>query len=206
MMPAARLVLLTALVLPWSALAQQPRIQINGRAASHRDLQIIAQLERASGRPAVAGAYWYDDATGALGTWGGPTLTFLSPGLGLGGTLPAHASGGGDGRLTGVFINGREIHPQDAQALSAMLGTPVLPGRWWVDAQGNAGREGGPALFNLMQIARQNGRGGNSYYRKKDNYDGTHDSTFVGQGCAAVHGHTGSGETKRDYSYYVGCE
>jgi hypothetical protein len=30
----------------------------------------------------------------------------------------------------------------------------VYPGRYWVDAQGNAGPEGGPALVNLVAVAR----------------------------------------------------
>lgn len=177
---------------------------INGREAAQRDLDVITNLERTSGRPAVAGSYWYDNVTGAIGLWGGPTIGFLTPGLALGGPLPANASGGGDGRLTGVFINGREIHPLDVQGLQQMLGIPVSPGRWWIDAKGNSGMEGGPAIFNLFLLAKQNKRntGGSTYYK---NY-GEGDSTFVSNGCAAVNGSLGSGDSKSSYSYYVGCE
>lgn len=187
-----------------TALPQPPTLTINGKPLSARDRQIIGELERMTGRRAIPGHYWYDNATGALGTWGGPTVIFLQPGLGLGGALPPNASGGGYGMLTGVFINGRELHPGDVQALQAMLGTRVLPGRWWVDAMGNAGYEGGPALMNLFAIARQNNRGGsgNPYYRS----NGKGDNTFVGKGCAAVNGSTGTGYDKKSYSYFVGCD
>ncbi len=179
-------------------------IQFNGRAATAVDLDIVGQLERGMGHAIPDGAYWYDPSCGAAGAWGGPTLGFLPPGMALGGPLPADASGGGQGNLTGVFINGREIHPYDYQYLVAMLGQ-VTPGRYWVDAQGNAGLEGGPALVNLVQVARQRGArgGGNSYYKS----DGAGNNVFVGGGCAAINGSYGSGDDKTTYSYFSsGCE
>jgi hypothetical protein len=97
------------------------------------------------------GAYWYDKMTGAWGIEGGPTLGIGHAGLNLGGPLRADASNG----KTKVFINGRELHYIDVLGLS-QLG-PVVPGRYWVDAWGNCGYEGGPPLFNLLQIARAKG-------------------------------------------------
>jgi hypothetical protein len=122
-------------------------------------LRLIVMLERQSGQRVPDGAYWYDSATGAAGRWGGPTLAFLPPGLRLGGRLPAQASGGG----TGVFINGRELHPMDVLGLQRLLRSPILPGRYWVDAQGNAGYEGGPAIINLVAAARRAGGGGGAW-------------------------------------------
>lgn len=81
---------------------------------------------------------------------GGHTRGFTLAGLPLGGKLPANISGGG----TGVFINGRELHPLDVQALQSLVGQ-LLPGRYWLDAQGYAGYEGGPAIANLQQLAQQ---------------------------------------------------
>ena len=49
----------------------------------------------------------------------------------LAGPLPADASGGGQGRLTAVFINGRELHPSDVMALRQY--GPVIPGRYGWD-------------------------------------------------------------------------
>lgn len=92
-------------------------------------------------------AYWYDDQSGAVGLWGGPLAGFLPAGLELGGPLKADCSGGG----TGVFINGRELHPIDVMELSRF--TPVRRGHWWMDEQGAVGRDGEPAAFRLEAIA-----------------------------------------------------
>ncbi|MGH9901566.1 MAG: hypothetical protein ACRD68_07105, partial [Pyrinomonadaceae bacterium] len=89
------------------------------------------------------GDYWYDRRCGAWGEEGGPTLGFILPGLNLGGRLKANASRG----RTGVFVNGRELHRLDVLALQQIM--TVYRGRFWVDAHGNGGYEGGPALFNL---------------------------------------------------------
>ena len=96
------------------------------------------------------GHYWYDAASGAAGVWGGPAAAYLGPGLSLGCTLPATASGGGDGRVTGVFVNGRELHPLDVAGLRRLV--PVWPGRYWWDAAGNVGAEGGLVLFNFPAV------------------------------------------------------
>ena len=86
-----------------------------------------------------------------------------------------------------------------------MLGQ-VYPGRWWVDAQGNAGQEGGPALFNVYVVAQQrrqaSGGGGDSIYRT----DGRGNNVFVGQGCVAVNGSKSTESGTVSSSYYVGCE
>lgn len=98
-----------------------------------------------------AGRYWYDRVSGACGREGGPALSFLPPGLSLGGPLRADASRG----RTGVFVNGRELHELDVLALRQFM--PVYQGRYWVDAWGNGGYEGGPAFFNLIQIIQASG-------------------------------------------------
>ena len=185
---------------------QQPpqdtrRFSFNGRAATAGDLQILAQIEAMYQMQAPAGDYWYDARSGAAGRWGGPTLGFLPAGLALGGPLPPNASGGGNGMVTGVFINGRELHPVDVQVMMRIYGQ-VIPGRWWVDAQGNAGQEGGPALLNLVQLAQQRGGAASSYYRS----DGKGNNAFVGGGCVSINTSLGSGSDKRNIDYYsAGC-
>ncbi len=182
------------------------RLTFNGRAATASEMQLVAQIDTMYGTPVADGDYWYDAASGAAGAWGGPTLGFLPAGLALGGPLPPNASGGGTGALTGVFVNGRELHPVDVQVLMAIYGQ-VIPGRWWVDGQGNAGQEGGPALLNLVALARQRGaagkgHGAESYYRS----DGHGNNAFVGGGCVSSSHTTGSGESKKTYDYYgPGC-
>ena len=110
------------------------------------------------------GKYWYDPACGAWGLDGGPCVGFLPANLALGGPLPADASGGG----TGVFVNGRELHPMDVTALQRI--TVVQPGRFWVDAIGNCGYEGNPQpIVNLVQLANAaRTASGGAYHSRSD--------------------------------------
>src|SRR5262245_15603018 len=146
------------------------------------------------------GRYWYDRISGAWGIERGPALGLLPAGMKLGGALRADASGGGNGRLTAVFVNGRELHPRDVAALRTF--TTVVPGRYWVDAQGNGGHEGGPVQFNLYQLSQQAARsrgGGSSWY-----YSNSYTNTYGGSsgGCTYVMGSTaGSGS----WSASSGC-
>jgi hypothetical protein len=116
--------------------------------------QEVAALEQRYGVRIQNGAYWYDRMSGAWGVEGGPTAGFIETGLYLGGPLRADASHGN----TGIFINGRQLHLHDVIALQRL--GPVFPGRYWVDAQGNFGYEGGPALGNLVLLAQMAGVGG----------------------------------------------
>lgn len=174
-----RVLVLAVLLLAGAAEAQRPpakspaatrKVRFNNRLLGASELATLERLERGVGR-LDDGAYWYDPRTGASGRWGGPTLAFLPPGLALGGPLPAEASGGGQGTLTGVFVNGRELHPVDVFGLQQLIGQ-VWPGRWWVDAQGNYGLEGGPPLGNLMLLARahRSSSGGQAWSK---HYEGT---------------------------------
>lgn len=106
--------------------------------------------------PIPAGEYWYDSLSGLWGISGGPGIGQIAPGLLLGGPLQAGASGGG----TGVFVNGREIHPSEYQSLLQRFGS-VAPGRYWLNAQFIGGVEGGPASFNLNPPAAAGGGGYN---------------------------------------------
>ena len=96
------------------------------------------------------GRYWYDAKCGAWGKEGEPGAGLIFPGLDLPGPMPADISGG----TTGIFINGRELHVQEQLALQQLLGE-TRPGRYWLDAQGNLGREGQPMLLNLAQKIHQ---------------------------------------------------
>lgn len=179
--------------------AQARKLSFNGRAATAKDLETVAQLEQYFGVAAPAGDYWYDAKTGAWGRWNGPTLGFLAAGLALGPALPANASGGGNGKLSGVFINGRELHPVDIKVLISIYGK-ALPGRWWVDAQGNAGPEGGPMQINLVQLAYQlNPKAASSYYKK----DGKGGSAWGAGGCRGGRIVTGSGYDKKNIDYDI---
>ena len=145
---------------PLAGQATTPRqVYINRTRLSSATL---AQLEPAGAPRIPDGRYWYDAHSGAWGLEGSHTRGFVQAGLRLGGPLPADISGGG----TGVFINGRELPPIDLAALQRLTG-PVAPARYWLDAEGNAGLEGGPALANLRLLAsrlyQQNGGVGENY-------------------------------------------
>ena len=106
------------------------------------------------------GRYWYDKGCGAWGVENGPTVGFIMAGIDLPGPMPADVSGGG----TGIFINGREIHPLDQQGLQQLFGI-TYRGRYWLDARGNLGVEGGPALVNIVaaiQDAQRRQAGGST--------------------------------------------
>lgn len=104
------------------------------------------------------GDYWYDAFSGLFGMMGGPGLGFTMPGMQIGGPLPPDASGGG----SGVFVNGRELHPQDVAALAAL--GPVYPGRYFLRYDGWYGLEDGTVLGNLIVLAQQ-ATGGPGYNR-----------------------------------------
>lgn len=141
-----------------SALAQD--VYVNGQVVSADEIRALQELMGVpEAAPIPAGRYWYDPASGLWGMEGGPTVGQIFPGLELGGELRADASGGG----TMVFINGRELHPQEVMYLQQLFGV-VYPGRYWLDWQGNGGYEGGPAIFNLVIAAQAAGGGGSGGY------------------------------------------
>jgi hypothetical protein len=130
----------------------ESRVIVNGKRLGAAELARIEQTYRVK---IEAAEYWYDRKTGAWGLRGGPTRGFVAPALELGGGMLApDASGGG----TQVFVSGRELHPVDVAALQRCL--PVLPGRYWVGANGIGGYEGGPPLFNLPALCSQRPGGG----------------------------------------------
>jgi hypothetical protein len=143
-------------------------VTFNGHALDAEGLATLAQLEASYRTKLPNGAYWYDPVCGAFGAWGGPVLVILPAGLKLGGPVPANASGTG----SGVFVNGRELHNFDVLYLQHLLG-PIQPGRYFTDAYGNAGLEGGPILVNLLQAAQV--KGGFSHY-KSNAYSGERSS------------------------------
>ena len=95
-----------------------------------------------------SGEFWYDRRSGAWGIVGFPASGVVAPDIPMGGELRADASRG----TSGVFVNGRELTLLEVAYLQ-QLG-PVQQGRAWLDAQGNFGPEGGPAIGNLFLLAQ----------------------------------------------------
>ena len=143
------MIVLAALALPASQAMAQGEVVVNGKAL---DPGTIANLEQTYGTPVKPGRYWYDPMSGLWGLESGPATGQIQPGMKLGGPLKSDASGGG----TNVFFNGRELHPQDVALLYQITGV-VIPGRYWINAMGVGGMEGGPPIFELRALAAQRG-------------------------------------------------
>lgn len=127
--------------------AKEPMVVVNGEKLNP---QQIRQLISA-GISVAPGRYWYDHLSGLWGYEKGPTMGQLTPGLPAA-PMPENISTEGMG--TQVFINGRQLHPKECQYLFALYGR-VIPGRYWMNAQGVGGFEGGPPFFNIKAAESQ---------------------------------------------------
>jgi hypothetical protein len=156
------------------------------------DEKFLETLETRYQVPIQNGRYWYDAACGAWGLEDGPTAGFILAGLELPGPMPADISGGG----TGILINGREVHVLDQQALQQIFGT-TIPGRYWMDAQGNIGLEGGPALVNLAAAIQR---------AQAESQSVTHgyDSTYGARGTVAGGMYSGRTASGKSVFWYPG--
>jgi hypothetical protein len=121
-------------------------------------------LEHKYGVPIKPGRYWYDYVSGVWGREGGPSEGQIHAGLRLGGPLRRDASKG----QTGVIVNGRELHALDVASLQRCL--VVVPGSYWVLANGVGGLRGGPPQFNLAAMCGSGSSGGSS--TKCEDYGG----------------------------------
>ena len=140
----------------------QQNVVVNGQALAAQTVQQLEAYYKVKIQP---GRYWYDSYCGLWGKEGGPAQGGMMAGLALGGQMWPGVSRG----QTRIFINGRQI-PQSERVQWEQLTGSIQPGRYWLDAYGNVGLEGGPALGNLIALAQQsysgNNRGNrNSFYR-----------------------------------------
>lgn len=136
-----RILLLAVFLLAAPAAVLASGVFVNG--VELRD-DVVSRLKHAYSTNVPAGRYWYDRRSGLWGLEGGPGIGRIEAGLALGGPLQPGASAS----RTGVFVNGREIHGSELAWLESHFG-PVRRGRYWLDAVGRAGFEGGPAQFDL---------------------------------------------------------
>jgi len=131
--------------------------------------ETVRQLQRIYPVPIKPGRYWYDAFSGAWGVEGGPIAGQMLPGLKLGGTMRADASRG----TSGIFINGRQLTLTERVYLEQTCQTRTMPGRYWVNARGIGGFEGGPAWFDLSRCGQQQSRSGGSSTRTFCDPDGS---------------------------------
>jgi hypothetical protein len=154
----------------------------------------ISTLEKTYGVKFTPGDYWYDRMTGAYGVKGGPCTGVGVAGLSIGGQLKADASGGS----TGVFINGRELHPLDVAGLQTFM--LVMQGRYWTDAYGNFGYENNPAPLGniyLLYQAKFKSSGTSSSY--KNNVWSGEKRSFGGDGSFMYYSSKKTDGTTYDY-------
>jgi hypothetical protein len=144
---------------------KQDAVIFNGISLSQ--LQ-ITEFEKIYGQPPKPGHYWYDKMSGLYGLAGQPAGGFMYAGHDFG-TLAQNASNGN----TRVMINGRELPQTEYMLLNQMIGNFVLPGSYWLDAQGNAGMQGSSfPLVNLFMAAQQSthqqgGRSGDNFWSSR---------------------------------------
>ena len=104
-----------------STVANDSQIQAGERQVFINQVRVEADtlnaIESEGQFPIADGRYWYDFNSGAWGVEDGPTAGLIYPGLSLPGPMPVNISGGG----TGIYINGREIHPLDQQAMTRTM-------------------------------------------------------------------------------------
>ena len=130
------------------ASASKRAVTINGKRLTDDEIDI---LEKAYRVQVQDGQYWYDPMTGGWGYAGGPTAGLIQAGLNIGGPLSPNASNGN----TGVFVNGRNLPLPDLILLQQVVANGIWPGRYWLDAQGNWGFEGGAMIGNIWAAAQQ---------------------------------------------------
>jgi hypothetical protein len=55
-----------------------------------------------------------------------------------------------NGRVTDVIVNGKPATLDEVVSFEKRCNVDIAAGRWWVDNNGNLGREGEPAQFNQI--------------------------------------------------------
>lgn len=126
---------------------------VNGQILD--DLQ-IAEITETYGVAPLPGSYWYDFQSGLYGVDGYQAFGFMFPGHIFPDMDPQCSAGD-----TEVYVNGRHLPQGEWLVWSQILGYWIMPGRYWLDAYGNAGYEGNPIpTTNLYTATQQNGAGG----------------------------------------------
>jgi len=135
------------LMLGFLLTAQAKDVFVNNLKLDNSSVYTLEQFYKIS---IADGYYWYDNTSGHWGFMGSPPQGQIVAGLELGGSIPQNASNG----KTGVIVNGRELHQLEVNQIIKAYGK-IYRGRFWLNAQGLAGYEGQPAIFNFAQVKRK---------------------------------------------------
>lgn len=124
-------------------------VRVHGRVLTADQFAAFKEKYQAEPKP---GNYWYGSVSGLYRNADEAAFGFMYPGHDFG-TLTEKASGGN----TGVFINRRQLPQTEWYVWSTVLGAAIQPGRYWLEAKGNAGYEGvATPVVNLYVAAAQN--------------------------------------------------
>ena len=160
----------------------ESEVWINGSVMTP---ELLTEFEALYGVRPIPGKYWYDSYSGLYGAMGYQAAGMMMPGHTLG-EMPANASNGN----TGVFMNGRNLTAVEVNYIAALLQTPAMPGRYWLDAYGNCGIEGLPIpLVNFYEVSRMRfGSGGGDNFWSSHFSAGNSDNGNT-RGYVSVPGH-----------------
>lgn len=151
--PSAEMTNLPPLPPPLPQSATLPHVVVNGQTMTAQQLE---EFRSRYGSYPGAGSWWYDSRSGLFGQQGGPAVSFMHAGQPFGPLDPNCSAGN-----TNVFINGRHLPLAEVYTWAQLIGTAVMPGRYWFDSQGNVGYEGYDVpLGNLYQLVQQRGNHG----------------------------------------------
>ena len=147
------------------------RVIINGNELSSAQ---VGELAAIYGFTPLPGEYWYDSKSGLYGVMGFAAYGFMFAGHDFG-DLDPNASNGD----SPIFVNGRRLSHMEWLSWSQLLGYMIQPGRYWLDADGNAGYEGNfMPMVNLYLAAQQNGSGQHNSSSNGNNGDNFWSSRF----------------------------
>ena len=109
----------------------------------------INEIQRIYGVTPIAGKYWYDARSGMYGLQGGPVIGVMYPGHSFGILSPQASQGS-----SGVYINNRQLQTKEATQLANIFGYyQAIPGRYWMNPNGDLGVEGYPYAIGNVYMA-----------------------------------------------------
>lgn len=151
--------------------SEDGQVIINGNKLSYAQ---INELESIYGFKPLPGNYWYDSISGLYGVIGFGAYGFMFAGHNFG-DLDPNASNGN----SNVFVNRRHLPQMEWIVWSQLLGYMIEPGRYWLDANGNAGYEGNlTPMENLYLAAQRNAATQHSGYSSGNTGDNFWSSRF----------------------------
>jgi hypothetical protein len=130
-----------------------------------------------------AGRYWYDSQSGLWGLEGQAVAGVVQAGFPSAPLDPNISRGN-----TNVFVNGRHLPTPEVTALSQLFQQQLRPGRYFLNANGDMGVEGGAPLVNIVVLIQQRqaqtgGGGGDNIWSSRNTNSIGNESNGAGYVC-----------------------